>query len=191
MPAASFHDQRTNHGGNMTEPSSYQPEPTWAPPAGEPVPPQWHLPPAPPKTGPSARQKWMIAGLVVAIIGVGLTVGGKLLLRHSDFTTVGTVTFTSTSGGMDGLGTKCFGRAGYGDLIPGGAVDVTDNAGKTVAIGTITDNGTTVGSSTCVLPFTVSGVPAGKRFYGVTVTHRGVVQFTEAQMKAGVSLKIG
>lgn len=179
----------------MTEPPAYQPEPTWAPPTGQPLPPPqqpqtpWHLPPAP-KTGLRTSQKWMIAGLITALIGVGLTFGTKALGHHS-FTTRGTISLTSTTGGLGGLGATCFGRGGYSDLASGAAVDVSDNAGKVIAIGQITGNGTTVGTSTCVLPFTVSGVPAGKRFYGVTVTHRGVVQFTEAQMKAGVSLTIG
>jgi hypothetical protein len=34
-------------------------------------------------------------------------------------------------------------------------------------------------------------VPAGKKFYGVSVSHRGTVQFTEQEIKAGPGLTIG
>lgn len=68
----------------MTEPPTFQPEPTWAPPTGQPLPPppqpqpQWHYPPVVPRK-PKLRltQKFMIGGAIVAIIGVALTVWGN------------------------------------------------------------------------------------------------------------------
>lgn len=92
-------------------------------------------------------------------------------------------------------GAPCQGSGGYDDLRPGAQVVVTDDAGKVLAVGRL-DAGATDDSKAytspyyrhCVLPFTVSKVPAGEDFYGVQITHRGVVQKSEAEMRDPVAL---
>jgi hypothetical protein len=69
-------------------------------------------------------------------------------------------------------------------------VTVTDSAGKTVALGSLQD-GKAAGIDSCAFFFTVKDVPDGIKFYGVEITHRGIVQYSSAQMKAGPVLSLG
>lgn len=87
-----------------------------------------------------------------------------------------------------GAGT-CSGIGGYDDLNVGAEVVISDSTGKTLAVGAIT-GASGPNLSECDLVFNID-VPSGKKFYGVSVTHRGIAQETEAQMKAGVQLTIG
>jgi hypothetical protein len=95
-------------------------------------------------------------------------------------------------------GTSCEGKDGYDDLALGAQVSVTDAAGAVVALGKIDamsytdDPGGDGLGGTCDLKFSIPGVPAGKSFYGVEVSHRGAVKFEEANLKAGpVQLTVG
>jgi hypothetical protein len=93
--------------------------------------------------------------------------------------------------GSDGIshsGTVCQGTDGYDDIQVGAEVVVSDDSGKTLAIGDLT---TSTYDGSCSFTFAVKGVPTGKKFYGVEVTHRGDVQFTEQQLKAGPTLTLG
>lgn len=76
-------------------------------------------------------------------------------------------------------------------ITGGGAVTVTNADGKTIGLGSMS-KGKTVGTADlCAFFFTVPGVPDGRSFYGIEVTHRGVVQYTLKQMKAGPVLTLG
>lgn len=94
----------------------------------------------------------------------------------------------------------CAGDGGYDDLKQGARVVVTDNAGATVAIGSIDKTEPVVEldddadggyrATSCVLKFTVPEVPAGRGFYGVEVTHRGRVQFSERDLLSPLALTL-
>jgi hypothetical protein len=86
--------------------------------------------------------------------------------------------------------TVCNGPEGYTDITDGAEVVVSDASGKTLGIGMLS-NPSASGSDTCNFTFTVKNVPAGKKFYGIEVTHRGTVKETEAAMKAGPALELG
>jgi hypothetical protein len=76
----------------------------------------------------------------------------------------------------------CAPDTGYTDL-PGAQVVVTDDAGHTLAVGHL-DQGS-YRDDECSFAFTVAGIPAGRKFYGITVSHRGTLTYTEAQLTAG------
>ena len=81
---------------------------------------------------------------------------------------------------------------GYADIVSGASVVITDPAGKTIALGALGDGRVAAGdSTTCDFPFTVPDVPAGAKFYGVEIAHRGIVQFPEAQMKNDPQMTLG
>jgi hypothetical protein len=112
------------------------------------------------------------------------TVSGSITLGRGQF-----------EWGVNGTSdTACYGRGGYDDLAAGAQVVITDPAGKTVAIGQLRTGTATVGddqlATSCDLPFTVPNVPAGLGFYGVEVSHRGRVQYPEAQIRGLLSLTI-
>jgi hypothetical protein len=84
------------------------------------------------------------------------------------------------------------GRGGYADLQPGGVVTVTDGAGKVIGVGSLANPGEN-SAGDCQLGFAVHGLP-DRAFYGVEVTHRGVVRYSRDQLRAAewaVSLSIG
>jgi len=98
---------------------------------------------------------------------------------------------TAHDGGVTSSGNDCQGASdsGYDDIRLGAQVTVTDQSGKTIAVSEL-EQGMYTGSDMCVFPFKVK-VPSGKKFYGVTVSHRGMIQFTEKQMKDGPGLTLG
>lgn len=151
----------------------------------------------PPAVPPSGRSKWAnrrvvvpaiaaVAAVIVLAVVLLLTVGGS-----GDFTVrggvevKGTDSFVATGQGDN----ACAGSGGYDDLATGAQVVVTDNTARTIAVGTVT--GSAAKGDFCLLTFDVPSVPEGKKFYGLEVSHRGVVQFTEQEMKAGPMLTIG
>jgi len=85
----------------------------------------------------------------------------------------------------------CSTNAGYADVAPGAQVVVTDQGGATVALGQLGSVTADHVHADCVYSISVDGVPTGKDFYGVQVTHRGAVQFTEDQVRSPISLTIG
>ncbi|MEV4389104.1 hypothetical protein AB0J68_25895 [Micromonospora sp. NPDC049580] len=111
------------------------------------------------------------------------TVAGTLMLTDTDG-----VTWNSTTG--------CQGDGGYDDITPGAQVTITDAAGATVGLGKLgngileTAPGATSGKG-CKFAFTVPDVPAGKGFYGIEVSHRGVVQYPEKQVFGVLALTLG
>lgn len=97
------------------------------------------------------------------------------------FTLTGTFALTDEVVG-DGAG-GCRGGDGYSDIVEGTAVTVYDAAGTVVATGYL--GGSTREGGTCRFDVSVSDVPTGRRFYKVEVSHRGTVQLTEGEARAG------
>lgn len=118
-----------------------------------------------------------------------LSVSGTISLGLGDF--------EWTDGTGQGLtGPTCAGRGGYDDIAVGAPVTITDPGGTVVGIGKV-DTSIPTGFSadktptSCDLKFAVSGLPAGKGFYGVEVSHRGAVKFKEADLAKSVELSLG
>ncbi|MGW6503003.1 hypothetical protein [Nonomuraea angiospora] len=102
-----------------------------------------------------------------------------------------------TNGGLaGGPGQLCAMGGGYSDIRAGAQVVVTDDAGKTIAVGQLEPGKILLpradawGTRSCVFPFTVQA-PGGYRFYGIEVTHRGVVRYTAEQLRQPVEMSLG
>jgi hypothetical protein len=95
-------------------------------------------------------------------------------------------------------GSPCTSTAGYDDIAGGTQVVITDATGKTVAVGVHESGALKAGpdatafDARCDFPFTVTGIPAGSKFYGVHIgnTNRGVQQERPDQLKS-IALTIG
>lgn len=186
----------------MTTPVEPQPDPvvdgdqrrdTFA----EPEPPKQA--PDPPTPAPWFRRGRVLAiaaGAVVLVLGA---VAAVVLLAGSDDPAAGqkTITITGTMtldrgdfewGVNSTTDLRCYGRRGYDDIRGGAQVTVTDPNGKVIALGKLDEGKATVGSdqraTECVFPFKVDGVPASHGFYGVEVSHRGVLRYSEADIQS-------
>lgn len=93
----------------------------------------------------------------------------------------------------------CWGKGGFDDMKAGTQVVVSDPAGATIAVGSMLDGQTQYGDlevggeplqSSCQISFIVKNVPAGKGFYGVEVSHRGRLQYTESEARQGLKLTL-
>lgn len=151
------------------------------------IPVQASPPQRPPRTG-------LLIGVIAGVVAVAVAAGaaGFLLLRDgktpleavkaaagpTTYRVTGTV---SLARGYDGMTTPCGGTGGFKDIRAGAQVVISDADGSTVAISRL-DAGTVTSGRGCVLPFAVSNVPAGKGFYGVEVSHRGVLRYDEAEI---------
>jgi hypothetical protein len=137
----------------------------------------------------SRKRLWLIGGIVAAVAVAGVTTG--LVATSSSPAKLrvnGTMSLLDTDGsGIRAAGDKtCSGSGGYSDIQEGAEVVISDDQGATLVITHLT--GGSGSSLACVFDFTAQ-VPAGKHFYGVTVSHRGTVKMTEAEVShAAVSL---
>lgn len=135
----------------------------------------------------------LVAGGVVAAIvvstggssnGSKITVHGQMAITDVEGFTADDPNTDSTSYGVTG---PCHAITGFDDIADGTEVVVSDDSGHTLAIGHL-GPGAFDSNGSCSFPFTLA-VPAGKKFYGVTVSHRGTVKFPEGQVAhADVSL---
>lgn len=102
----------------------------------------------------------------------------------------GAITIADTQGGWETgwVDTACDGAGGYADIDSGAQVVISDDAGRTLAITRLGDGVKKDGG--CRFPIVPVAVPAGRGFYGVEVTHRGVVKFPEARL-SDAELTIG
>lgn len=114
------------------------------------------------------------------------TVSGTVILSRGQFTWVSSENPT------------CNGFNGFDDIRGGGQVTVTDASGKTLAVGSIsrgnaegitTETDGTHRAAICPLPFSVLDVPRGVGPYGVKITHRGTLTYTEDQLIASLTLE--
>ena len=90
------------------------------------------------------------------------------------------------------VGQSCQGDGGYSDIRPGAQVVVTSN-GETLGIAHIFGGigYRSDGHVACRFGFAVVGVPAGRSFYAVEISHRGQVQFAERDLTEEISLSLG
>lgn len=143
--------------------------------------------------------KVLTASAVVLVALAGLAVVATVWLRPESVTAVPTAAL-KVDGSVTVVGQSpqvvtqdeltCQGGGGYDDIRQGAQVVVSDSAGKTVALGQLGAGSWKRGVG-CIFLFTVADVPAGEKFYGLEVSHRGRVQYTAAQLAAPVELSIG
>jgi hypothetical protein len=105
------------------------------------------------------------------------------------FAVTGDLKLTDTGNGW-ASGEVCSGSGGYRDIQAGAQVVVTDAAGTVVAVGSLSV-GIAETFMICRFGFGVAGVPAGRGFYGVEVTHRGQVRYAEADLKSPIEVTLG
>jgi hypothetical protein len=127
------------------------------------------------------------AAVLLAAIGVGAYFGITHYTKSKPFTLHGTLTLHGATSVIPGTG--CQGKGGYQDIGPGAAVTVTDESGSLLAKGKL-ERGSEY-PEFCVMGFDVDGVPAGKKFYKVEVSHRGQMSYTEAEARRRVDLQLG
>ena len=166
---------------------------------------QWPQSPQPPRH--SNSKAWVVAGAIVTaalILGVAIVAVAWLYLdRRSEPIAQPTATPTTPApievdgdlelmeeGRHPKFGRQCAAKsAGYDDITAGAQVTVTNEAGTVLAVGTL-QNGTGTGTG-CKFPFTVT-VPPGHQFYGFEISHRGVIRYSEEQLRTtGAHLSLG
>lgn len=107
----------------------------------------------------------------------------------SSFTAQGTMTL-----GLEGVtqhapgGGECDGYGGYDDVTPGAQV-VIKAEGATVGKGELGEG--TYDEGWCRFPFSISEIKGGSKFYSIEVANRGSLEYTEEELKSGVSLSLG
>ncbi len=77
------------------------------------------------------------------------------------------------------------------DIQGGASVTVTDETGKVVGLGELGSGTTTQVRIECSFDFAIYKVPPGHGFYGVEVSHRGVVRFAETKLREPIGLSLG
>lgn len=79
---------------------------------------------------------------------------------------------------------NCSGQSGYDDITQGAQVTVTDGGGNVLATSSL-GLGDQIGSGfgSCRFSFTLTGVPDAA-FYGVTISDRGTLNYSRAQMES-------
>lgn len=134
------------------------------------------------------------AGVLVVVVAsvVGLVSGDSTRIA-------GSITLTSTSGADPnnlGIPGECRGYNAYGDIAEGATVTIKDAGGKVVATTKLEPGKPASGESgptprECTFRFIAEDVPDSE-FYGVEVSHRGVVQFSKQQVRNGeVQMQLG
>lgn len=147
----------------------------------------FYVPGVPAPMPPRRRRR---TGLVVGLVAAALVLfGGSAILTyvvigHGTVSITGAPRTFTTNGTLTISGVDC-GSWGYGDLKTGTEVTLTDETGKVLAAGSLTQ------IATCSFTFTLERIPPGRSFYGVTISHRGTIHYTEAQMRSGLQLSIG
>lgn len=87
----------------------------------------------------------------------------------------------------------CWGDGGFSDIREGAQVVVSDAAGAVIAVSALSAGLPSVAggrATSCTFGITVTNVPSGRTFYGVEVSHRGVVRFAEVDL-GRVALSLG
>lgn len=182
-------------------PAGYPPA-GFGPAGGGPIPPYYGMGPPPPP--PRRPRRNIVILIVLAVVFAAIAIAaivlfatqtrsaktfeltGSMNLVDDSTSSRSSSSITTSTGDSDFM---CAGKRGYSDIGPGASVEVTDETGTLIAKGRLSDSFGT--SSICTLSFTVTGVPAGKKYYQVEVSHRGKVSFTESEAREGIGLSLG
>lgn len=127
---------------------------------------------------------------IVVLVAVLLLAGcaDKPPAEPATFTVNGTMSaelsYHDSSDGGD-----CRTGGGYSDIRTGAQVTVKDEAGTVVAVGKLDPGHNHSGQ--CVFEFAVNGVPDGKTFYGIEVSHRGELRYDRDQLNQTLAFTLG
>lgn len=110
--------------------------------------------------------------------------------RAAPITVTGVLEVTDASPAGDTAGCDYGADDGYSDISQGAQVTVSV-AAKVIAVGQLQAGSDATDSGTCSFVFTVNGVPAGRRLYGIQVSHRGTLYYTAAQLRKGIQMTLG
>lgn len=161
-------------------------------------------PPAPPAPPRRNLLPWIAAAAVALLLVAGGAVAVTVFVMSASKPTPPAGPATVTAYGQMNLSlggfawnrnpAECWGRGGYDDIREGVNVTITDPEGKVVALGKLAKGLPVIiddRASSCLFRFEVE-VPAGLKFYGIEVSHRGVIQFTQDELTGkGVTLTLG
>jgi hypothetical protein len=117
------------------------------------------------------RRRWWLFAVPAVVVAAGAVWLAVALLTPDQFTVDGTLK----------LRTNC--------AADGVQVEIIDRESQPLAVGKLVENP----ANPCELSFTVADVPDGEPLYGVRVgsEERGTVWKSEAELRDGISLKIG
>lgn len=186
-------------------PGPYNPQQGWDPPPG-PYTLANSLPVAPPRPRSPRWVLPLVVFLVIMVVGLGVLLLYPVLrpaahstpldaptTTHPPATTeasapLGIITgafalFDKSKGWKDS--DTCTGSGGFSDIKTGAQIKVTGPTGETLGLGELLPGGTAHKLGTkvaCVWFIHIGGVPTGKGFYGIEITHRGVVQYAEKDL---------
>jgi len=144
---------------------------------------------APPAAPAKRRRKslvWIAVGIALALGGTAAAVG--LLIGDETISVHGQMRITDPDGFDLNAGGECAGDGGYTDIHAGTQVVITDRSGATVAVGQL-GRGSRI-NSYCELPFNLD-VPGGSDFYGIEVSHRGVLQYPRDRLVDPLVVTLG
>lgn len=140
---------------------------------------------------------------VVSVIAMSMVVGAALTgcsgtpaKAVSASPAVGTVKGTLTVNDPDNIDASSQGTepcsvlsgSGYNDVQQGAEVDAVDASGKVLAFASLQPGSTPSDAELgkqCAFPFTISGVPHGKKIYGLQFGRRGTIHYKESVMFSG------
>lgn len=165
-----------------------------------------------PTTPPPSRRRAapLLVAIVLAAIVAGIAVAAYAFTRDRTnqpagelgdavptITIMGNLHLDDLAPGWT-VGAACHALSpGYADVAAGAQVIVTDPTGTVVGTGTLGAGKVEVNpklgspAKICTFPFTVTSVPTGLSTYGIHVSHRGVLQFREADLAGPVILELG
>ena len=138
----------------------------------------------PTATKPTHPRRSLLTITTVVVLLLGLGMAGYVFWPRT-FDVTGTLLVKSD----DRIG--CYADPGFKDIYAGAQVVVSGKSGETLAIGRLEVDPTFVSAARCNFVFTVEGVPAGEDFYGIEVSHRGRLQYSEADVQRPIHLTLG
>lgn len=156
-------------------------------------------PQPPPRDHRRLRNALIVGAWTIAVFAGGVAVGNLVPLgggpasqaassssTPASIQVSATLVLADTRSAIRGCSTS---GGGYSDLAAGAQVTVTDENAAVLAVTEL--QAPTSVELNCEFAFSVA-VPPGHKFYGFEVSHRGVIRYTEAQVRSGsVSLSIG
>lgn len=146
-----------------------------------------------PTQKPGRRWGRRTIGVIVAFVLLLAALGVTALLLaggSSSISAHGTMELDDFTG-------DCVSDAGFSDITDGAQVTVTNSSGTVIGNGTLSydtnqssaQSNIQPGMSVCIYRFAVT-VPGGLSRYGITISHRGTIWFTSAQMTKGPGLSL-
>lgn len=140
---------------------------------------------------PRCSRRALLTTAAAAVVAVGIAITLVLTLGGAgNITARGSVEVDDFTG-------QCLSDPGFSDITEGIQVVVTDSGGSVVGTSQLgydtqasaLQSSLQPGLSVCIYTFKVT-VPGRLARYGITVSHRGTVWFTPAQMAEGPGLSV-